>query len=107
MNRKLLGAFLLVVFFGLCFLLLLKINKVEIVHAVVVNAVVQKAPEGYDQERIKKVFGAALERAQAEGTGDRYLDRLQKRFHSLEKRQYLDKDEMDRLLAEFEDAGQR
>ena len=107
MNKKLLVVFLVFVLSGLLSLLLLRSHKVELVHAVVVNSVIQKAPEEYDRERIRKVFNQALQRAEEEGSGASYLARLQRRFHSLEKRQYLATEEMDRLLAEFEDSGQR
>ena len=102
MNKKLLVAFLVVVVCGLVSLLFLKIHTVEIVHAVVVNAVIQKAPEGYDKGRIRKVFDDALVKSEEGRYSDTYLDKLQKMFHSLEKRQYLENEEMDDLLADFE-----
>ena len=94
-------AFAVLLIAGLAALLALKSHTVEIVHAVVVNYLVQKAPEGYDQERIKLVLNGALVRAEKGGYSDRYLERLKKVFQSLEKRQALETGEMDKLLAEF------
>ncbi len=101
MNKKLLAAFAVVLLAGVLFLLVLKSYTVEIVHAVVVNAVVQKAPEGYDQAKIVKVFDDALARAEQGGSRDRYLVELQEVFRNLEKRQCLEPEEMDGLLAQL------
>ena len=101
MNRKLLAVFGVILLAGVLFLLVLKSYTVEIVHLVVVNAVVQKAPDGYDQAKIEKVFNDALVRADQGGSRDRYLVELQEIFRSLEKRQYLEPEEMDGLLAQL------
>ena len=101
MNKKLVAAFSVILMAGLLFLLVLKSYTVEIVHAVVVNAMVQKAPEGYDPEEIKRVFDNALAHADKGDYRQSYLERMQKLFHSLEKRQYLEHEEMDGLLAGF------
>ncbi len=99
MNKKLLAAGAVVLLAGVLVLLVLKSYTVEIVHSVVLNAVVQKAPEGYDKEKIIKVFNDALARADRGGSRDRYLVELQEIFRSLEKRQYLEPEEMDGLLS--------
>ncbi len=101
MNKSLVAAVSVLLIAGLLFLLVLKSYSVEIVHAVVVNALVQKAPEGYDLEKIRRVFNNALVRAENENTRESYLRDIQKVFHSLEKRQYLEPEEMDGLLAGF------
>ena len=101
MNKRLLLLVSAVLVTGLLLLMVLKSYTVEIVHAVVVNAVVQKAPEGYDQDKIRGVFDEALAQADKGEYRDRYLGELQEVFHSMEKRQYLEPEEMDRLLAEF------
>jgi hypothetical protein len=101
MNKRLLLLVSAVLVTGLLLLMVLKSYTVEIVHAVVVNAVVQKAPEGYDQVKIRGVFDDALALADEGEYRDRYLGELQEVFHSMEKRQYLESEEMDRLLAEF------
>ena len=101
MNKKLLAAFAVVLLTGVLFLLVLKSYTVEIVHSVVVNAVVQKAPEGYDQAKIVKAFDDALAHAEQGVSRDRYLVELQEVFRSLEKRQYLEPEEMDGLLAKL------
>jgi len=88
---------------GVLSLWFLKAHSLEIVHAVVVNALVQKAPEGYDQEKIKRVLNEALARAENQGARERYLEELQTVFHNLEKRQYLETEEMDRLMRRFRD----
>jgi len=103
MNRKLLIALLIVLMAGLLSLWLLKAHTVEIIHAVVVNSVIQKAPEGYDRDTIKEVFDNALIRAEKGGYSDRYLEKLKEVFRSLEKRQYLEREEMDELLAGLRD----
>ena len=101
MNKKLLAAFAVVLLAGVVVLLVLKSYTVEIIHSVVVNAVVQKAPECYDRAKIVKVFDDALARAEQGGSRDRYLIELQEVFRSLEKRQYLEPEEMDGLLAQL------
>lgn len=101
MNKSLVAAVSVLLIAGLLFLLVLKSYTVEIVHAVVVNALVQKAPEGYDLDNIRGVFNKALARAENEDTREIYLKKIQRVFHSLEKRQYLETEEMDGLLAGF------
>jgi hypothetical protein len=101
MNKTLVAAVSILLITGLLFLLVLKSYTVEIVHSVVVNALVQKAPEGYDQEKIRRVFNNALARAEKEDSKEIYLKEIQRVFHSLEKRQYLEPEEMDGLLAGF------
>lgn len=101
MSKKLVIAFAALLIAGLAGLLILKSHTVEIVHVVVVNALVHKAPEGYDLERIRLVLDGALARAEQGGYSDRYLERLKKVSHNLEKRQFLEPGEMDELLAEF------
>jgi hypothetical protein len=101
MNRRLLIVLAVILAAGLLSLLALKLYTVEIVHSVVINALMQKAPLDYDHDQIKRVFDQALGRYKAEGHTEKYLERLQKTFHNLEKRQYLERREMDRLLAEY------
>ena len=102
-SKKLLTVLVVVLMAGAFSLWFLKAHSLEIVHAVVVNALVQKAPEGYDQEKIKRVLNEALARAENQGSRERYLEELQTVFHNLEKRQYLETEEMDRLMRRFSD----
>lgn len=102
-SKKLLAVLIIVMMAGAFSLWFLKAHSLEIVHAIVVNALVQKAPEGYDEDKVKRVMNQAFARTEDQETRDRYLEKLQTVFHNLEKRQYLETDEMDRLLAGFSD----
>lgn len=87
-----------VMVFGLASLVALRHYSLEIVNAVVANAVVQKAPDGYPEAKIEEAFAEGLQRARNSGTKDRYLSRLERVSQRLEKVQWLESDEVDQLL---------
>lgn len=98
MRRRMLIAMAVVLALGLAALFALRQYSVEIVNAVVANAVVQKAPQGYPVEQIQEAFGASLRKARQSGTEDRYLTRLERLSQRLEKVQRLESEEVDELL---------
>ncbi len=70
----------------------------ELVHAVVENAVIRKAPDDYPRERIREAFARRLEEARRQGARDAYLVELKGVSHRLEKIQYLEEAEVDELI---------
>jgi hypothetical protein len=91
----------IVVVLGIGALLILRSQAVEIVHAVVENAVIQKAPEGYPTDRIHEAFESSLRTAQREGTTQQYLEELKVLSHRIEKVQRLEKIEVDELIIDL------
>jgi len=83
---------------GIAALAVLKHYSDDIVHAVVVNAVIQKAPEDYSEAEIRTVFNQRLVRARRQGEVQEYMDLLKDLSHHLEKIQRLDKGEVDKVL---------
>ena len=83
---------------GIAALAVLKHYSNDIVHAVVVNAVIQKAPEDYPEAEIRTVFNQRFARAQGQGEVQEYMDLLKDLSHHLEKIQRLDEGEVDKVL---------
>ena len=82
---------------GVGALVWLRSYQLELIHVVVTNAVVQKAPADYPEEKIRLGFKQALK--QAEHTGrETYLRRLLLLSQRLEKLQELSTSEIDTLL---------
>jgi hypothetical protein len=79
----------------------LKNYSLEMVHIVVVNAVVQKAPEDYPRGQVYEVFSRCLERAKKQDQ-DQYMQKLLTLSHRLEKLQYLESTEVDEILRGLE-----
>ena len=98
MRRRMLIAMALILVLGLAALISLRHYSLELVNAVVANAVVQKAPEGYSAQTIQEAFAARLRQARESGTKDRYLAQLERISQRLEKIQLLEADEVDQLL---------
>jgi len=94
---------LLLIFVGS--LLLLGYYELDLVHAVVVNAVIQKAPEGYPEQRIEQIFSAARQRAERENRREAYLELLFLLSQQLEKLQLLSVDDLEQLLEKVEETG--
>jgi len=86
---------------GLGSLLLLQTYKIELIQTIVVNSIIQKAPDGYPSDQIRVAFVETLTRAQNENKEDDYLAELVIVSQRLEKIQRLDREEVDRLLTEF------
>ena len=83
---------------GIAALAVLKHYSNDIVHAVVVNAVIQKAPEDYPEAEIRTVFNQRFARAQGQSEVQEYMDLLKDLSHHLEKIQRLDEGEVDKVL---------
>jgi len=96
---------LLLIFAGS--LLLLGYYELDLVQAVVVNAVIQKAPEGYSEQRIEQTFSAARRRAVRENRKEAYLELLFLLSQQLEKLQLLSEDDLEQLLEKVEGIGGR
>ena len=88
-------------------LLLLGYYELDLLHAVVVNAVIQKAPEGYPEQRIAQIFSAARRRAERENRREAYMELLFLLSQQLEKLQRLSVDDLEELLEKVEEAGGR
>ncbi len=88
----------LIALLGIATLAVLKHYSNDIVHAVVVNAVIQKAPEGYPEAEIRRVFNQKFALAREQGEVQKYMALIKDLSHHLEKIQRLDKGEVDRLL---------
>ena len=80
-----------------CFLLL-RLYAVEMVHTVVVNALIQKAPPTYPSQAIHDAFDRACRAAAAADDSEAYLERLFEISQRLEKTQSLTQQEVSDLL---------
>lgn len=87
-----------VVLAGLAALLLLNHYKIDMIHAAILNAVVQKAPSDYSRNRIEERFRSVYQQARDQGRVDAYLRRLLALAQRLEKIQHLNRSEVDELL---------
>ncbi len=77
---------------------LLNSYKIDLVHRVVVNAVIQKAPPGYPDDHIGRVFQRARKEATA-GIGEQeYLEKLVRLSQRLEKVQSLTAGQVEEIL---------
>jgi len=81
---------ILVIALGLTATLTLRAYKVRLIHLIVENAVLQKAPADYPEARIRNVFESFLRHAEASNREDHYLERLLQASQRLEKVQQLD-----------------
>lgn len=91
--------FLLVLFVGT--LLLLNAYKLDLVHTIVMNAVVQKAPQHFPDEEIRRAFARARQRAERAEREQNYLNKLLQISQRLEKIQSLSVEETRKLLDEL------
>ncbi|MFQ5738357.1 MAG: hypothetical protein ACE5JX_05050 [Acidobacteriota bacterium] len=82
--------------------LLLRVYQLPLIHIIVENAVIQKAPRDYPRSKIHRFFERGLERAQARGQEAAYLRELLVLSQRLEKIQRLSGEELDALLASRE-----
>ena len=83
-------------------MLLLRNYELDLIHPVVVNTVLQKAPEEYSSNRVRSAFAAARLRAEREGRERTYLEGLVALSQRLEKLQFLSRAEIDEILRELE-----
>lgn len=82
----------------LAFFLSLHSYKLELVHTVVVNAVIQKVAKKFPEREIRQAFGAALDRAKREGREESHMQTLLNLSLRLEKIQRLSRDEVREVL---------
>ncbi len=85
--------------------LLLRFYEVDLVHTIVLNAVIQKAPQGYSRQEISQVFAVARRRAEQDNREEAYLEKLFSFSRRLEKIQLLSRAELEELLDELREAG--
>ncbi len=88
-------------------ILLLRYYEVDLVHTIVLNAVIQKAPQGYPRQEISQAFAAARRRAEQNNREEAYLEELFSFSRRLEKSQLLSRDELEELLDEVGEIGDR
>ncbi len=81
-------------------MLLLRYYEVALVHTIVLNAVIQKAPEGYPRQEISQAFAAARQRAEEDNRERAYLEELFSFSRRLEKIQLLSRNELEELLGD-------
>ncbi|TDI18429.1 MAG: hypothetical protein E2P05_00515 [Acidobacteria bacterium] len=79
-------------------ILLLRYYEVDLVHTIVLNAVIQKAPQGYPRQEISQAFAAARRRAKQDNREEAYLEELFSFSRRLEKIQLLSSEELEELL---------
>lgn len=79
-------------------LLVLRSFQLDIIHSIVVGAMVDKAPPEAE-ERIRSAFDGARARARRDRTEQAYLKRLLEISQRLEKSQSIDADQLDEILA--------
>ncbi|MCZ6876939.1 MAG: hypothetical protein O7G29_02230 [Acidobacteria bacterium] len=79
-------------------MLLLRYYEVDLVHTIVLNAVIQKAPQGYPRQQISQAFAAARRRAAQDNREEAYLEELFSFSRRLEKIQLLSWAELEELL---------
>jgi hypothetical protein len=79
-------------------LLALKSYSLEIVHSVVMNAVIQKSPPDFSEKRIRQTFARSYADAVAKDRKSEYLDKLSALSHRLEKVQELEFEEVETIL---------
>ena len=97
MKKRTLITLGVIVLAGLAALSWLRSYQLELIHIVVTNAVVQKAPADYPEERIRLGFEQALNQVGHTGR-ETYLERLLLLSQRLEKLQELSTGEIDTLL---------
>ncbi len=84
---------------GVTTLLVLQNYQLDLIHYIVVHALLQKAPQS-EGEEIRSTFEQARRRAEREGKQDVYLRRLLAFSQRLEKVQEVSPESLRRMLAE-------
>ena len=77
---------------------LLNSYKIDLVHRVVVNAVIQKAPPDYPEDHIARVFQRARKEATESLREQEYLEKLLRLSQRLEKVQSLAPGQVEEIL---------
>jgi hypothetical protein len=107
MKTRTIIALAVILALGMGALLVLRQYKLHLIHVIVENAIIQKAPEGYPRQTIVAAFDAHLNTAKQLDREDAYLTRLLEASQRLEKVQRLSAPELDQLLAELDPADPR
>ena len=107
MKKRTIFTLAAIAFIGVAALWLLRSHQLELIHSIVLNAVMQKAPEDYPASRIRETFDQALRDAAADGGQDAYLEELLNLSRRLEKVQRLSAAELDEILAALATSGSR
>lgn len=105
MKRTTIVAAVVILVLGIGLILGLSKYKLPLIHTIVENAVVQKAPAGYPETHIRQVFATNYRKARQMDKQDVYLDRLLKVSQRLEKVQKLESNQVDDILRDL-DCGQ-
>ena len=79
-------------------MLLLRYFEVDLVHTIVLDVVIQKAPHGYPRQEISQAFAVARRRAEQDNQEEAYLEELFSFSRRLEKIQLLSSAELEELL---------
>ncbi len=87
---------------GIGLILGLSKYKLVLIHGIVENALVQKAPAGYPEGHIRQVFDANYRKARQMEREGVYLDRLLNVSQRLEKVQKLESGQVDEILLELD-----
>ena len=91
-------AILLLPFIFLGALFVLRSYRLDLVHTVVLEGLVERAPEEYPRERIFDAFEEARRWARETDQSDAYLERLFRISRRLEKVQYIDDEQVTQML---------
>ena len=84
------------IFLGAFFVL--RSYRLDLVHTVVSEGLVERAPEEYPRERIFDAFEEARRWARETDQSDAYLERLFRISRRLEKVQYIDDEQVTQML---------
>jgi hypothetical protein len=101
-TRKSLILILVLIGTGILGFTTLQQYKLDLLHAIVVNSILQKAPPAYPAERVQDTFRAALRECRSAGQEDEYLQSMVRLSQRLEKIQSLSSEELDALLLDLE-----
>lgn len=102
MKRRTLVILGLMLAFFAASVLLLRLYEVDLVQAVVVNAMVQKSPPS-EEERIRSAFAAAHAQSRRQGQKKEYLSKLLQISQRLERTQSIDGQMVEEILAYLEE----
>lgn len=83
-------------------MVLLRSYELDLVHTVVVNTLIQKAPQGYPTQQIETTFAAARRKVEGEDRKQAYLEELFALSQRLEKIQRLSESELEEILRSLE-----
>jgi hypothetical protein len=88
----------ILVLLGMFSLVILKSYSLEIVHAAVQNAVIQKAPSSFPEQKIREAFSRSYQNAISIQSKEEYIAELNAISHQLEKVQFLNEEEVEIIL---------